>query len=302
MKSLIDIAVDFREEHPKARDYKVYADIPPESLTEGFLIAWVVFGGEFSRIPNNLRTELMKRIAVSYDARALAHIAPEEVEDYPSLVVDAVNNSQHAVSNISESYITEELIVRIAEKRLGSLHLFDLNGSRKNLVTDFLISGIVRIGPYEASFLQDHLGSLVKNRIRDEDIKIGIINNFRQVEVLRDINKLHLLVELLKSGYWPDKLNQQADMKRAYKEDISTPPASPVDILNRVIEIKSPGVRLWHFQSFRLFPLEDVITSTLGIPNASDFIMRVYSEAELRPHLRLSRDLRSKVLESALGL
>jgi hypothetical protein len=302
MKSLIDIAADFREEYPKARDYKVYADIPAESLTEGFLIAWVVMGGEFSRIPDEHRTELMKRIAVSYDARALAFITPEEVADYPSLVVDAVNYSDRSVLHISESYITEDLIVKIAENKLGALYQFDLNGSRKHLVTDFLISKIAQIGPYEAKFLHEHFGSMVKNRIRDEDIKVGVMNRFRDVVGLNDINKLYILIDLLKEGYWPDKFNPEIDMVRTHTEDISTPPASPVDIINRVIEIKKPGVRLWHFQAFRCFPLEEVITSTLGIRNATDFIMMVYSEAELRPHLRLSKELRGKILENALGL
>lgn len=302
MKSLIDIALDFREQYPHASDYKVYADIPHESLTEGFLIAWVVLGGEFSRIPRELRTEQMKRIAVSYDARALAHIAPKEVHDYPSLVVDAVSIAHRAVGHIHEDYLTEELVVRIAQRGVSGISGLNLSGSRKHLVTDSLISKFVQIGPYEAWFLQTHLGSLVKDRILDQDIKIGVKNKFREVDSLDNMNKLHILVDLLKSGYWPDKFNPQSDMKKIYKEDITSPPTSPVDIMYRLNEIKNQGVRIWHFQSLRCFPLEEVITTTLGMPNATNFIMKVYSEAELKPYLRLSRDLRGKVLESALGL
>jgi hypothetical protein len=304
MKSLTEIAVDFREQYPKARDYQFYTEIPPESMTEGFLIAWVVMGGDFSRIPHEQRTELMKRIAVKYDARALAHITPEEVEDYQSLIVDAVNNFSLAVDHINESYITEGLVVKIAKNETGlqALQRLDLNGSRKHLLTDFVISSIVQIGPSRTSFLIDCLGSLGRNIIRDEDIKIGIKNDFRNIGPLISINKIHLLAEVLKSGYWPDKFNPETDMTRTRKEDISTPPVSPVDIMNRVIEIKNPSLRLWHFESFRCFPLEEVIISTLGIPNATDFIMRVYSEDELRPHLRLSRELRGKFLEVSLGL
>jgi hypothetical protein len=301
MKSLIDIAVDFREQYPNARDYKVYADIPPESLTEGFLIAWVVLGGEFSRIPNNLRTELMKRIAVSYDARALAHIVPDEVQDYPSLVVDAVCNAPRAVSFIKEDYITEDLIVRLARNGVSGISGLNLGDTRKHLVTDSLISQIVQIGPYEAWFLQTHLRTLASDRIKDDDIKIGVMNKFREVDSLSNMNKVHIMADLLRSGYWPNEFRPQ-DMTRTNTLDMSSPPASPVEIMNRVIEIKNQAVRLWHFQSFRMFPLEEVIATTQGMPNATDFIMRVYSEAELKPYLRLSRELRGKVLESVLGL
>jgi hypothetical protein len=301
MKSLIDIAVDFREQYPNARDYKVYADIPPESLTEGFLIAWIVLGGEFSRIPNNLRTELMKRIAVSYDARALAHIVPDEVQDYPSLVVDAVCNAPRAVSFIKEDYITEDLIVRLARNGVSGISGLNLGDTRKHLVTDSLISQIVQIGPYEAWFLQTHLRTLASDRIKDDDIKIGVMNKFREVDSLNNMNKVHIMADLLRSGYWPNEFRPQ-DMTRTNTLDMSSPPASPAEIMNRVIEIKNQAVRLWHFQSFRMFPLEEVIATTQGMPNATDFIMRVYSEGELKPYLRLSRELRGKVLESALGL
>jgi hypothetical protein len=45
-----------------------------------------------------------------------------------------------------------------------------------------------------------------------------------------------------------------------------------------------------------------VITSTIGLPRIAEILLDVYSERELEPHLKLSKELRGRMLESALGM
>jgi hypothetical protein len=307
MKDLNEQAHEFYKDNPGVKGYKFFGNIPVEFHTEGFITAWIMADGRLSEVPKELRTELMLRIAVQHDASALRFITPNDVSDYQSLVLDAVENAITAVAHINPEYLTEDLVIKIAQRRLIILGYMKLDGENKHLLTDKVISSVVSGSISSAMYLSNKFGALVSSRINDEDIRAAINLRFGEVGGLINLRKEYVLADLLRSGYWPT-LNEVEDatgrdevMDKSNMSAMSAP-RSPVEAMHKISEIKSKGIRLLYLQSLKLFPIEEVITSTIGIANAPDMLVEAYSEAELKPHMKLSRALRGRLLETGLGL
>jgi hypothetical protein len=248
----------------------------------------------------------MKRIAVRFDTTSFKHIGPDEVADYPALIVDAVENSLAVAKEIKPEHLTEDLIIKIAERRLNVLGYLKLDNENNHLLTDALISSVVKRSVLSAVYLNRIFGKLALNRMSDDDIKVALQERFSEVGGLVQLGKEYVLAELIKSGYWPDVNEKrkhdkdESDMTRKYNH--SSPPISPVDAMMKLADFEAAGYQLLYLQSLKLFPIEDVITTTVGIANAPDILLQAYSEAELKPHMKLSRALRGRLLETGLGL
>jgi hypothetical protein len=296
------LALEFRSKYPEARDYKTFSSIPKELQTEDFIIAWLTTPlGRLINVPHEIRTERMMRISVSYDASAFLIINPEDIFDYQGLILDALEFSTEVSDKIRKEYLTEDFIIELSRRKLSELLNFGLAGKNKHLLTDRVISSIVQSSVASASFLNMRFSSVVKGRIRDEDLKLAVINNFNFVGGLVGLNKECVLSDMLKEGYWPPVTNNYVK-DDGDKADMTHPPTSPGEAMERLADSESRGMRLLHMQSLKIFPIEDVIASTQGIPNATDILLEAYSEKELKPHMRLSRELRGRLLETGLGL
>lgn len=306
MKNINDQAREFYKDNPGVKGYKFFGNIPAELHTEGFITAWIMSDGRLSEVPRKLRTELMMRISVQHDASALSCISPNDVSDYQSLILDAVENAIAAVPHISPEYLTEDLVLKISQRRLIVLGYMMLDGVNAHLLTDKVISSVVSNSISSAVYLCNKFGDRVRNRIKEEDIKTAINLNFGEVGGLISLRKEYVLADLLRSGYWPSHVKiEHATNKEAVKKSNIVgmfPPKSPVEAMLRVSDFESKGGRLLYLQSLKLFPIEDVITSTIGLANAPDILVEAYSEAELKPHMKLSRALRGRLLEAGLGL
>jgi hypothetical protein len=299
-------ASTFYDQYPEARTYKRFTDMPQDKLNEGFIISWLMFEGALSQVPNELRTERMKRIAVRCDTTSFKHISPDEVADYKALIVDAVENSLAVAKEIKPEHLTEDLIIKIAERRLIVLGYLKLDSENNHLLTDALISSVVKRSVSSAVYLNRTFGKLALNRMSDDDIKVALQERFSEVGGLVQLGKEYVLAELIKSGYWPDVNEKrqhdkdESDVTRKYNH--SSPPISPVDAMLKLTDFEAAGYRLLYLQSLKLFPIEEVITTTVDIANAPDILLQAYSEPELKPHMKLSRALRGRLLETGLGL
>lgn len=307
MKDINGQAQEFFDNNPGCKGYASFGNIPVVYHTEGFITAWIMSDGRLSQVPYELRTELMMRIAVQYDTMALKCITPNDVSDYQSLVLDAVDNAITAVPHISPDYLTEDLVIKIAKRRLIILGYMKLDGENNHLLTDKVISSVVSNSISSAMYLCNKFGTLVSSRIKDEDIKTAINLRFGEIGGLINLRKEYVLADLLRSGYWPSYDEAEQAISRDERIEKSNPidmfpPKSPVQAMLRVSDFESKGIRLLYLQSLKLFPIEEVITSTIGLANAPDILVEAYSEAELKPHMKLSRALRGRLLESGLGL
>jgi hypothetical protein len=302
MTTPFDRMRDACQEHPEAINYKRYTEIPVDLKTESFVIAWIVSGGKLVEVPVGDRTEEMLTVAVSHDDSAFEIINPSDVSNYQALILDAIANNPSCMADVPQQYITEDLIIKAAEKRIGSLGYVDFKRKYKHLLTDTLISAIASRNVSSAVSFGLELCAEDRSRIQDGDLITAIKAQVNDLQYLKAIGKSHLLADLLGTGYWPDNLNAAIKMEKGQQLDISLPPGSPHEAMSRLASMGSPGVRFLHLQSLRCFPIEEVISTTQDIPKGVNHLLEVYTEDELRPHMRLSRPLRARLLENALGL
>jgi hypothetical protein len=303
MLTSYDRMLELCEQYPDAINYNNYSEIPSDLKCEGFLTAWVVSGaGSLKAIPVEERTEMMMCIAAGYDSDAFALIKPEDVSDYQSVILDAIGNNPSAMADVPDQYITEDLITKAANRRIGALGYIDFKGRHKHLLTDSLISSVVSINVSTAIRFASEISQADRNRIKDDDLIKAIKVQVNDLHELRAIGKTNLLVDLLVAGYWPSNLNASIKMERGQRKDISLPPTSPHEALSRLAYMSTQGVRCLHLQSLKRFPIEEVISTTQDIPKVVDLLMQVYSERELKQHMKLSSSLRGRLLEGALGL
>jgi hypothetical protein len=303
MTTPFDRMLDLCQQYPDAPSYNKYSEIPSDLKCEGFLTAWVVSGaGSLRAIPVEERTEMMMRIAVGHDSDAFELIKPEDVSDYQSLILDAISNNPSAMADVPDEYITEDLIVKAARKRVGALGYIDFKRKYKHLLTGSLISSVVSVNVATAVRFAMDISQDDRQRIQDGDLVKAITAQVNDLHYLKAIGKTHLLADLLGTGYWPANLNAAIKMEKGQKQDIALPPASPHEALSRLACMSTQGVRFLHLQSLRRFPVEEVISTTQDIPKVVDLLLEVYTEKELKPHMKLSSALRGRLLESALGL
>jgi hypothetical protein len=296
------LSLEYREKYPTAKDYKTFDSIPKELQTEDFIIAWMMSPlGRLIKVPHELRTERMMRISVAFDAMAFSIINPSSISDYKGLILDALEFSTTVVSDIRKEHLTEDLVIELSRRKLSALLSLNLGAENKHLLTDRVISSIVHNGVAAAALINMRFNKVVNGRIRDEDLKLAVINNFNQVGSLVQLKKEYVLGDMIKEGFWPPS-DHNYEKEAGDKADMSSPPKSPGEAMMRVTESETTGMRLLHRQSLKRFPIEDVISSTQDVSHATDILMEAYTEAELRPHMRLSRALRGRLLETGLGL
>lgn len=303
MTTPFDRMLDLCQEYPDANNYDKYKDIPSDLKSEGFVTAWIVSGaGSLSEVPIEDRTEMMLRIAVSHDGYAFEIIKPEDVTDYQALVLDAIENTPRSVNDIHPDYLTEELILKMAERRFSAISYLDFKGENKNLLTDNIISSFTSRNVASAVTFIQEIGASELHRVKDSDLTNAIQAQVNDLHQLKSIGKTHLLVDLLVAGYWPSNLNAAIKIQKHVSLDIDQAPSTPHEALSRLAAIAAPGVRFLHLQSLRRFPIEEVISTTQDIPKVVDRLLEVYSEKELKPHMRLSNALRGRLLETELGI
>jgi hypothetical protein len=299
MKDISEIATELQAKYPSAAGYYSYSGIPAEHLSSEYLAAWIASGnGRYQDIPGEFRTEFLMRIAVNYDSLSLQYIDPVEVDDYQALVLDAIGSSISAAKMISPEYMTEDLVDEIAKRRSTILGYLGLDGQYSHLLTTRVVSSVVKQGLSEVHYLRYTVGHQVDNLIDDEDIKKAIKNNQGELNALDLFGKSYVFVDLLKAGYWPDKVCSGSK----YQPLPSAAPLTPVEAMTRMKMADNKHVAYVYSQALKCFPIEKVISSTQSIPGVVDLLMKAYTEQELRPHLRLSKALRGRLLESALGL
>jgi hypothetical protein len=303
MTTPFDRMLDLCEEYPEAPSYSKFDQIPSDLKSEGFLTAWIVCGaGSLKEVPVEERTEMMLRIAVSHDSNAFEIINPEDVSDYPALVLDAIENTPRSVNDIHPDFLTEELILKMAERRFSAISYLDFKGENKHLLTDNVISAFTSRNVASAVTFMQHIGASELHRVKDSDLTNAIQAQVNDLHQIKSIGKTHLLVDLLVAGYWPSNLNAAIKMQKHVALDIDQAPSTPHETLSRLAGIQPLGVSFLHLQSLRRFPIESVISTTQDIPKVVDRLLEVYSEKELKPHMRLSNALRGRLLETELGL
>ena len=82
MEDIHSYEIEQCQKHHDMGDFKTFADIPNERISEGSLVAWIVSGGKLAQILTGLRTERVLWAAARHDDDAYKQIGKDQVADH----------------------------------------------------------------------------------------------------------------------------------------------------------------------------------------------------------------------------
>lgn len=299
LKNLYWYEVEQVQAHPDMDEYKAFASIPEELVSESSLVSWLTSGGKLEEIPGELRSEIILHVAARHDRDALELIQPWDVTDYHSLAVDAIKNASHQVRWVAPEYMTERFLIDVALNSPQAMESFGLGEENKHLVTENVLATLCSSTISHSAILLRVVGGSIKEMIKDEFVREAIKTQVSDYTSLATIGKEHVLVDMIKDGFWPEAKNFTHPDKIQH---FSNPPAGPADALERLYATKSPGYHVLHKAWLKTQPQSEVISELQSSSRGLDVLFDIFPERLLQQNMREHRGLRGRVLERDMGL
>jgi hypothetical protein len=248
-------------------------------------------------IPRRLINDALLIKAIELDYDALKCISPNMAEDYPALVLLAVNRSAYAYSYINPMYQTEAMLDEII---LHANTYLNINATDKHLAWIRALMTQERIDRVsETNFM-------FASRVGLEKMEWGALKtllkkSFKFYPYLDGQDKLHYLTKLMAEGEWPE-----------FDPDDDCSPVRSKTLEDGVLRMMIGALptlpnanRTEGFYLYKAYvmthPIKDVVAA-MQTPAGQKVLMEMYSTDELRPYAHLNRNLRGALLEDEMGL
>lgn len=236
-----------------------------------------------------LITDSVRFIAVEI-GNTLYDINPDETKAYKEIAVHAIMNCATNTAVLAEEFHTLEMLEAIVNRcpyRIDTLldnqkWMIPLltPEMKKNLVKDNLKLAL----------------SLDESEISREQWKKLLDEGVTDYVAVERSGRLHVLVEYIRDGGWPNPVLIDG-------QTISFPKvATPTEALDKYTRTKTYGPRHVLYKAWlHAFPIEEVLAATDNHEMVR-LLMDIFPEDALRPHLKLNRALRARLLENDLGM
>jgi hypothetical protein len=289
MKS-VEVSVDFY------RPYRRFADLPDYCKNASGASLWframVVWSGQifsphfFEQIPLEFMTDGIRRYAISCDVRALQLIDPDDTTKYASLCQLGYQTHFNAVRYFHESACTQDTIDAMLTEPGNFFQCYKTFPWIAQVMTPAMIEKVSM-----ASL--DFMLTLPDDQITVAALKKHLGQGYYAYTILRIYGRLHLGVNYLKGGSWPDPL--------ASLEACQVKPDSIEQALSFILSDDKKGAHELYMAYVMIHPIEDVIEHVVS-PALAEIVLEMYDEDVLRPHLKNNRHLKAALLEESLGL
>jgi hypothetical protein len=282
--------------------YRHFHEIPSFLLGEEPLVGWLFGTGNFTAIPKQYVTEMILEVAVAHEPMALANIKPSETCQYEALALAGLKRNSAQIKFIPRKWRTEAFIIKACVRYSSVIQHIDWGAEGRRLVTRNLVNQVGSASLVHAADLVQYIGQAARDLLEDESIRSAIPCKVADLYLLLDLKALPVLQDMIKEGYWPPATDKTIEFDKSFGLDYRHRPASPAQAAKKLC--KPMGVSYWLLHSFAMkaFPIEDVISTLCDDHESLDLLFRLYEAEELRPYMGLSRQLRGRLLEDAIGL
>jgi hypothetical protein len=237
------------------------------------------------QIPNELITHDLLIKAVDLSVSALGSIDPEQVDDYPAIVLRAANNLSMAFHYIHESYRTEAMLDALIENQVT----FDLEEPWMDWVKALLTpQQMDKIAANDFWFAM----SVGFERLSWDVVKGLLKTHTAQYQHVASQGLLPYLTRMVTENEWPESRK-----KFQYQ-----PLKSLADGVTRMMRVGQMTPHYHLFKAYVLsFPVEEVIAA-MKAPARQKVLLEMYPVEVLLKHSRDDKALRGKLLELEMGL
>lgn len=278
--------------------YERFEDLPEHSKNafgaSRWFKAWTTDGVDpvvacncFKQIPLNLVTDELRKYAVYEFVRVLSLIEPSDTPAYKTLCLLAYRSSYRAAEFFkAEVRTTEVLELMIKDYSWSFLTSYQAFPWIAELMTPALIE--------KASLASDtFMVSLPDDQISQTALNKHLGEGASTYSALQKAGKLRFGVDFLKSGRWPESDGTL---------DYPIPkPKGIEDAFCALVQNDMEMPRALYMAYVMTYPIEDVMALVVS-PATARPVIDMYSEKELRPHIKANRHLKALMLEESLGL
>jgi hypothetical protein len=272
-----------------------FAEIPDHLKTQKVAAGWFGFVAHddflkiheyWQQIPTDLVTDALRHTALGMDAGLIRYMDTGDTEHYLALFARA-----HATSfRVTKLLPTEFRTSQAVEAMLESPSEFELS-----FLTNPWVAQVMTAEQMEtaARFSAKVMVRLPVDKISENSLYIHLVEGAMGYHYLREVRKLSLAADFLKSGHWP----QLASFVVGSQD-------KPKDIAEAVRLIDEPEnalIQALNMAFLMTYPIDDVM-ALMTTRKLIKLAMEMYTDDELRPLMKTNKLLKSPLLEEALGL
>lgn len=243
--------------------------------------------GCFQQIPLNLVNDDLRKYAVFHHMQVIDLIDPSDTPAYKSICLIAYRSSYKAAQFFkAEVHTTEMVELMIRDYSWSFLDAYRLCPWIAELMTPALIETACLTSDVFMLSLPD---ALMSRAALNKHLGEGTST----YSLLKKMGRLHIGVEYLKSGRWPESDGPF--------DDIVQKPESLVEAFSILVQNDKEMPLALYMAYVMTYPIEDVMSLVVSQATARPLV-HMYSEKELRPHTKVNRHLKAVMLEDSLGL
>lgn len=275
---------------------KKFSNIPEEHLNAWVAKTWVQYGrGSLVDIPAHLVDDEVRMAAMTVDSPvnpnyefivpSFKTIDPSQTSIYEELALEGIRQDRWVLACVNPALITKDFVLKALDKNAEVLALYSL-WSLKSHFGHLICQEIV---DHALSKSAIYLEKFELHWFTEKAISICIQNNDFNYQTLVDLGHYHVLVEMIREGFWP-----------AYHRPA---PKSPEDAVERWMQEQEC---LLSRAAVLKYPMEEIIAH-MATPERRPALLCLYTVDELMPHLKtkvLGQDqvFKGILMESEMGL
>jgi hypothetical protein len=271
-----------------------FAEIPKHLQTERVAQEWLTilsnlnFDAVFhywKQIPSELITDDLRKRALGLDARLIQHFDPRDTEQYLDLFIAAYKCTSLIIPLINPDFRTSETV----EAMLALPREFERSFQKNPWIAEVMTADQLE----KASRLSAKImAGLPIEKISPEALYIHLSIGFDGYLALHRKGKLRLAADFLKQGYWPEPDDTGLKIEK---------PEDAAQGLSLLMGIDFGTDAALYMAYLMTHPIEDVL-SVMKTREHINYLLEMYSPAELRPFVKTHRHLKAALLEESLGL
>jgi hypothetical protein len=241
--------------------------------------------GLFQQLPSKFVTEELRAFAICEDARVIGLIDPADTADYFGLCGLAYRTDYKSAALFKQEARTKEAI----EMMMISWSFVSTYSICPWIAQSMTPDLIEKASIANMNFML----TLPRDQISQAALNTHLGHSFSNYSYLKKAGRLRLGAEYLQQGVWPEATGPFEDNLK-----------KPGSLEEAFSELIKPGLNDWpevYMAYLMSHPIEDVIAAVTS-PSHAKNVLEMYSEQELRPHIKNNRLLKATLLECSLGL
>lgn len=296
--------------------YQSFEEIPENLRSDEHLMAWLRSGyGKLGLIPLARVTDDMRALSIR-NTGSLRPICFSDTPNYQALALSTLEQWPGLILQVDPEALTEEFVFKaVSVEQTGPQVLNTMlehwNDSFLDVVSqpvlDSALSRSLAIAAKARTTFE--LPQSIRDMLTDDQVRLALVDRTYELSYLQEMGKCHILSQAMIAGYWPGH-EDSIFFNNAPPQFQTRKPSLFEAIHERTrdkngysngLEFKSTPLRIFFEAYILTFPIEEVLAHCKTQAHAR-MAGEIYTQAELKPHLRYYPLIKGLLLEDSLGL